>query len=298
MEGINMIFSSENHFFHGFPLYLLNLFQHLLTVFWSFLMEFTCYSSSHMWFWPQSVAILPTFPKQTGGVRSGVWGRGACTLLITLPTTLTPGSAGGAGGWRCVTLPERSQWSSAYWGASEAALIISRVCSQQAGQRVSRLVSSKAALLGLETAAFSWVLTWSPLCVHPYTSFTPKSHWGSPQWPHFNVIISLKPCKRGLSLYPLRFPYWVHKVNWRQEKRLTNVHSLIPCAWVSWEKQVNAPKCGEIWESVHSLSMGKGWGLQAPLRRAQGLQGRWRTLRGWVEGGSWWQGLSGGGAPF
>lgn len=34
-----MIFSSENHFFHGFPLYLLNLFQHLLTLFWSFLMD-------------------------------------------------------------------------------------------------------------------------------------------------------------------------------------------------------------------------------------------------------------------
>lgn len=175
-----------------------------------------------------------------GGVRLGVWGRGACTLLIILPTTLTSGNAGGVGGgdvWLCQCFHTEH----CILGASKAALIISWVCSQQAGQRVDRLVSSEAALLDLEMAAFSWVLTWSPLCVHPYTSFTTASHWGSPQWPHFNFIISGKTCRGGLSLYPLRFPYWVHKVNWWQEKRLTNVHSLISCAWVSWGKTSKYP---------------------------------------------------------
>lgn len=185
MEGINMIFPVKTIF----PWFSAVFAKSFSTSFNSFLVIF---NGIHLPVLISCVILTPVrchlaYLPLTDGRRwvRGLGQRGLCSAKSLIQPTLTSGSAGGVGGWQCLILPVLSQQSTAYWGTSKAALIISRVCSQQAGQRVS----SEATVLDLEMAVFCWVLTWSPLCVHPCTSFTTISHGGSPQWPHFNTEV-------------------------------------------------------------------------------------------------------------
>lgn len=167
-------------------------------------------------------------------------------------------------------LPVLSQQRTAHLGASKAALITSRVCSQQAGQRVS----SEATLLDLEMAVFCWVLTWSPLCVHPCTSFTTISHGGSPQWPHFNFIISLKTCRGGLFLsIPLGSPTGSTMTTGDKTHKCTQFNTM--CMGVTGKNKY-IPQSVVRFESLYTVRVGEGMGVAGPSEGSTGSPGKVR----------------------
>ena len=142
-------------------------FQHLLTVFWSFLMGFTCQFPSHMWFWSHSVVILPTFPLTEGRCElQGFGQRGLCSAWHSSNHLDTRQCRGRRMCWSARTF-KKEHHILVGAGAQRQAFIVSDLWArrqtlgfQQDWFLLSPLSSACRWL------SSPWVLTWSSLCVY------------------------------------------------------------------------------------------------------------------------------------